>query len=52
MIIRMYYGNDIDRSPKSNRRSTRHVSDITAIANKFGNSAKIIVRRSWLRKRV
>jgi hypothetical protein len=30
----------------------RHVSEITAIASKFGNSAKIIVPRSWLRKRV
>jgi hypothetical protein len=30
----------------------RYVSEITAIASKFGNSAKIIVPRSWLRKRV
>jgi hypothetical protein len=32
------------------RRSTRHVSEITAIANEFGNSAKIIVplkRHTW-----
>ncbi|MGC2574070.1 MAG: DUF2080 family transposase-associated protein [Candidatus Nitrosopolaris sp.] len=34
------------------RRSTRHVSEVTAMASKFGNSAKIIVPRSWLRKRV
>jgi hypothetical protein len=34
------------------RRSTRHVSEITAFASEFGNSAKIIVPRSWLRKRV
>ena len=38
--------------PKSKRTSTRHVSEITAIASEFGNSAKIIVPRSWLRKRV
>jgi putative transposon-encoded protein len=38
--------------PKSKRRSTRHVSEVTAIATEFGNSAKIIVPRSWLRKRV
>jgi hypothetical protein len=34
------------------RRSTRHVSEITAIAGEFGNSAKVIVPRSWLNKRV
>ena len=34
------------------RRSARHVSEITAIASEFGNSAKIIVPRSWLGKRV
>ena len=34
------------------RRSTRHVSEITAFASEFGNSAKIIVPRSWLGKRV
>ena len=34
------------------RRPTRHVSEVTAIATEFGNSAKIIVPRSWLRKRV
>jgi Putative transposon-encoded protein (DUF2080) len=38
--------------PKSKRRSTRHVSEITAIASEFGNSAKIIVPRSWLGKRI
>jgi putative transposon-encoded protein len=39
-------------SPKMKRRSTRHVSEVTAIASEFGNSAKIIVPRSWLNKRV
>jgi putative transposon-encoded protein len=34
------------------RRSTRHVSEITTIASEFGNSAKIIVPRSWLGRRV
>jgi Putative transposon-encoded protein (DUF2080) len=34
------------------RRSTRHISEITAIATEFGNSAKIIVPSSWLGKRV
>ena len=29
------------------RRSTRHISEVTAIASEFGNSAKIIVPRSW-----
>jgi hypothetical protein len=38
--------------PKSKRRSTRHVSEITAIASEYGNSAKIIVPRSWLGRRV
>jgi hypothetical protein len=38
--------------PKSKRRSTRHVSEITAIASEYGNSAKIIVPRSWMGKRV
>jgi len=54
MIIQMYYENEncVDRSALMKRRSTRHVSEITAIASKFGNSAKIIVPRSWLRKRV
>ena len=37
---------------KLKRRSTRHVSETTAIASKFGNSATIIVPRSWLRKQV
>jgi putative transposon-encoded protein len=48
--IQMYYENS--RRTKLKRRSTRHVSEITAIASEFGNSAKIIVPRSWLRKRV
>ena len=34
------------------KRSTRNISEITAIASEFGNSAKIIVPRRWLRKRV
>ncbi|MGC1929586.1 MAG: DUF2080 family transposase-associated protein [Candidatus Nitrosopolaris sp.] len=34
------------------RSSTLHVSEGTAIASEFGNSAKIIVPRSWFRKRV
>ncbi|MGA9151969.1 MAG: DUF2080 family transposase-associated protein [Candidatus Nitrosopolaris sp.] len=41
-----------ERSPKSKRLSTRHVSEVTAIASKIGNSAKIIVPRSWLGRRV
>ena len=48
----MYYENHVERSSKLKRRSTRHVSEVTAIASEFGNSAKIIVPRSWLRKRV
>jgi putative transposon-encoded protein len=39
-------------SPKLKRSSTRHVSEVTAIASGFGNSAKIIVPRSWLGKRI
>jgi hypothetical protein len=38
--------------PKLKRPSTRHISEVTAIASEFGNSAKIIVPRSWLNKRV
>ena len=38
----------ISRGTLLKRRSTRHVSEITAIESKFGNSAKIIVPRSWL----
>jgi putative transposon-encoded protein len=34
------------------RRSTRHASEVTSIASEFGNSAEIIVPRSWLRRRV
>jgi hypothetical protein len=48
----MYNANHVERNPKLKRRSTRHVSEITAIASEFGNSAKIIVPRSWLGKRV
>jgi putative transposon-encoded protein len=40
------------KKPKLKRSSTRHVSEITAIASEYGNSAKIIVPRSWLGKRV
>ena len=35
--------------PKLKRRSTRHVSEVTAIASEL---AKIIVPRSWLGRRV
>jgi len=42
----------IDRGPKLKRHSTRYISEVTAIATEFGNSAKIIVPRSWLGKRV
>ena len=48
----MYYENHVSRGTLLKRRSTRHVSEITAIASEFGNSAKIIVPRSWLGKRV
>ena len=52
MIIQMYYEKHVRRGTLLKRRSTRHVSEITAIASEFGNSAKIIVPRSWLGKRV
>ncbi|MFY9797708.1 MAG: DUF2080 family transposase-associated protein [Candidatus Nitrosopolaris sp.] len=39
-------------SPKLKRRTTRHISEITAIASEFGNSSKVIVPHSWLNKRV
>ena len=52
MFIRKYNENHVDESPELKRRSTRHVSEITAITSEYGNSAKIIVPRSWLRKRV
>jgi hypothetical protein len=52
MIILMYNENHLGRSSKLKRRSTHHISEITAIASKFGNSAKIIVPRSWLGRRV
>jgi hypothetical protein len=42
----------VSRGTSLKRRSTRHISEITAIANEFGNSAKIIVPHSWLGKRV
>ncbi|MGA8085178.1 MAG: DUF2080 family transposase-associated protein [Candidatus Nitrosopolaris sp.] len=42
----------VDRGTKLKRRSTRHVSEVRAIATEFGNSAKIIVPRSWLGMRV
>jgi putative transposon-encoded protein len=40
------------KKPKLKRSSTRHVSEVTAIASEYGNSTKIIVPRSWLGKRV
>ena len=48
----MYYENHVEGSLELKRHSTRHVSEVTAIANEFGNSAKIIVPRSWLGRRV
>jgi putative transposon-encoded protein len=42
----------VRRGTKLKRQSTRHASEVTTIASEFGNSAKIIVPRSWLRKRV
>jgi len=45
----MYY---VRRGTSLRRRSTCHVSEITAIAGEFGNSARIIVPRSWLNKKV
>jgi len=48
----MYNEKALNRSPKLKRRSTRQISEITAIASEFGNSAKIIVPRPWLGKRV
>jgi hypothetical protein len=52
MIIQMYNESHVDRSTVMKRRSTRHISEITAIATEYGNSAKIIVPRSWLERRV
>jgi hypothetical protein len=52
VFIRKYNENHIDGSPELKRRSTRHVSEIITIAREYGNSTKIIVPRSWLRKRV
>ncbi|MGA9149606.1 MAG: DUF2080 family transposase-associated protein [Candidatus Nitrosopolaris sp.] len=52
MIIQMYYEKHVSRGTLLKRRSTRHVSEVTTIVSKFGNSAKIIVPRSWLRRRV
>ncbi|MFZ0513484.1 MAG: DUF2080 family transposase-associated protein [Candidatus Nitrosopolaris sp.] len=48
----MYNESHVSMGPKLKRRSTRHISEVTAIASEFGNSAKIIVPRSWHRKRV
>jgi putative transposon-encoded protein len=48
----MYNENHVDRNAVMKRRSTRHVSEVTAIASEFGNSAKVIVPRSWLGKSV
>jgi hypothetical protein len=41
-----------DYTMYNERRSTRHISEITAIASEYGNSAKIIVPKSWLGRRV
>jgi putative transposon-encoded protein len=51
MIIQKYNENQMKRNTKLKRRSTHHVTEITATATEFGNSAKIIVPRSWLRRR-
>jgi len=48
----MYYENHVNRGTLLKRGSTRNVSEVTAKASEFGNSAKIIVPRSWLRRRV
>ena len=48
MIIQKYN----EKRPKLKRTSIRHVLEITAISSEYGNSAKIIVPRSWLGKRV
>ena len=48
----MYNANHVSRGTLLKRRSTRHVSEVTAIASEFGKSAKIIVPRSWFRKQV
>ncbi|MFZ0222495.1 MAG: hypothetical protein WAM42_12495 [Candidatus Nitrosopolaris sp.] len=48
----MYNETHVSRSPALKRRSARHISEVTAIASEFGNSTKIIVRRSWLNRRV
>ncbi|MGA9152855.1 MAG: hypothetical protein WBZ36_19940 [Candidatus Nitrosopolaris sp.] len=50
MIIHLYNDTHVSRGAKLKRRSTRHVSEITAIAS--GNPAKIIVPRPWLGKRM
>ncbi|MFY9796392.1 MAG: DUF2080 family transposase-associated protein [Candidatus Nitrosopolaris sp.] len=47
----MYNESHVSRGPALKRRSTRHISEVTTIASKFGYSAKIIVPRSWLGKR-
>jgi putative transposon-encoded protein len=48
----MYNENHTGRGTLLKRHSTRHVSEVTAIASEFGNSAKTIVPRSWLGRRV
>ncbi|MGA8084833.1 MAG: hypothetical protein WB988_23515 [Candidatus Nitrosopolaris sp.] len=40
------YNENHDMRGTNLKRPTRHVSEITAIASEFGNSAKIIVPRS------
>jgi hypothetical protein len=42
----------VSRRTLLKRCSTRHVSELTAIASEFGNLAKIIVPRTWLGRRV
>ena len=48
----MYNEIYVNRSSKIEKALHTYVSEITAIASEFGNSAKIIVPRSWLGERV
>ncbi len=41
----------VSRGRLLKKRSTRHISEVTAIASEFGNSAKIIIPHSWLGRR-
>jgi hypothetical protein len=45
MIIQIYDEDHVDRGTLL-KKATRHISEITAIASKFGDSAKVIVPRS------